>query len=173
MLTLEQILALPAGHTPTLPVMRDLVQYIINNRDAIAVIDPSPPIWQAPGDTRGVLVETGGVADVYTATWADASGNNLFEGLRVILHGVAATNTGACTLNIGSLEGAVAIKKQTPAGAVNPEAGDMPLAGCELYYSAAESAWLMTDPVHVSQIVTTTLGDVADYNEGDFIYVVD
>jgi len=154
-----------------------MVDHLIQHEaDIGALTGGGDPGYNSIIDTRWLLTETGGVADTYTATWAEAAGQNLVEGFNYWLHAQAVTNTGASTLDVGSLEGAVPIKKKTPNGIQELSAGDFPLFGAYLYYSAVNAAWVLINPTvtgieHVT--VTTAPTDPALYNEGDFIYVLE
>lgn len=176
-MTLAEIRATPLGKTPTIEELIAMVDHLIQHESDIgALTGGGDPGYNSSIDTRWLLTETGGAPDVYVATWPEAAGQNLVEGFNYWLHGQAQTNTGASTLNVGSLEGAVPIKKKTPSGIQDLEAGDMPLFGAYLYYSATNAAWLLINPTntgvkHITQ--TTTPTDPSLYNEGDYIYVVE
>ena len=84
------------------------------------------PVFGAAIDTRFVLVDTASSGTTYTATTAPAaSGSDTIptNWQRYFLPNT--TNTGAATLNIGSSEGAVAIKKYVDGLKADMEPGDL------------------------------------------------
>lgn len=172
-LTLEQILATPVGKTPVIEELQSLIEYVILNRDDIgALTGGGDPGYNSSIDTRWLLTETGGVADTYLASLPNASGNVLIEGFPYWLTGQVATNTGATTLNVGTVEGAATVKKNTPAGLVELAAGDFPLFAARLYYSVTYTSWVLVNPAGggithtTSATIPTTEG-----NDGDVWYI--
>jgi hypothetical protein len=83
-----------------------------------------------------------GSANTYVAAPGTAYGS-LTQGQKIAVK-ISATNTGASTLNVSSL-GAVAIKKLTSAGFVDPSAGDLQNNGIyEFEYNSTGPCWQMT-----------------------------
>jgi hypothetical protein len=177
MLSLQQILNTPLGKTPTIQELQDLTQHVINNQDDISGMSGGgAPGFNSAIDTRWSLLETGGVTNTYVAEMNDAASNQLAEGFNYWLYGIALTNTGDSTLDVGTIDLAVPIMKITISGLVQLGAGDLPITGAYLYYSSASSAWILINPVdtgieHITQ--TTVPTDPSLYNEGDLIYVVE
>ena len=84
------------------------------------------PQFGAAIDTRFVLVDTASSGTTYTATTAPAASGSDTIPTNWQRHFVpSTTNTGAATLNIGSSEGALAIKKYVDGNKIDLEAGDM------------------------------------------------
>jgi len=179
-LTLEQVRATAAGKQPTLEELQSMVDHAINHAaDLVALLGaPGAPVtgWPSPLDSRNVLPETNGIANDYEIAINDSTGNGLFEGMRVWIYGISLTNTGASRLLVGSTDGYLPIRKKTLKGVVELVKGDMPKRMAHLYYSAAESAWLLQNPTSsgagmytVAEIPT----NASLYNEGDYIFVVE
>jgi len=153
-----------------------MVEYIILNRDDIgALTGGGDPGYNSAIDTRWLLLETGGVADAYVAALTNAAGNALVEGFSYWLHGQLITTTGTvpATLNVGTIEGNVPLKKKTESGIVDLQAGDMPLFGAFIYYSAKETAWLLINPTNtgITHTTGTVVPDDSFGNEGDLFYI--
>lgn len=125
--SLATIKALPQGTTPWIEYMRSLVDHVTQNQSDIAAFSVgSAPGWNAAIDTRYSHAETGASATAFTIAMPDASGNNLYNGASIVVYNINQANTGAATLNVGSLDGALTIKKRNAAGSlVDLEADDL------------------------------------------------
>lgn len=83
------------------------------------------PGWGASIDTRWYVVDTSASAATYTATLSqDPSGENIQDGYSIDFLPNNA-NTGAATLNVGSLDGAIPIVKVNGAAYAELDADDM------------------------------------------------
>lgn len=175
-LTLQQVRATPLGKTPTIEELLAIVDHAIDHETAIAnlwsAVGVSPPSWPTPTDIRYVLAETGGAPDVYVAAISGATDKSLVEGLTYWLFGCV-TNTGASTLDVGSLDGDQPIKKKTPEGISDLNAGDIPNFGAFLYYSLANACWVLINPTPsgINHFVSAAEPTDTDGNDGDFWYV--
>jgi len=179
--TLDQLLATPMGFKPTYTKLTDIIEHIKTNQaaitgnfDAIEALGGAPVTWPRASDTAVTLPELDGVADVYRCAMAGASVDvSLYEGAYVRLYG-AISNSGASTLDVATSDGAVAILKMDAEGGLVPlSAGDMPSKMAVLLYSSA--GWILMNPASAfsNHVVTSVLGDATDYNEGDFVYVIE
>lgn len=149
-LTLAQIYATLYGKEPTLEEIQSLVAHVENNQTDIAAFQgASTPGWNAAIDQRWHVSETSSSATAYTAAMADASGNALANGMFIFLNDINQNNTGSATLDVGSTDGAVAIKKVdfTNATPVSLDADDLDDSRpALLIYSGAASAWILMNP---------------------------
>lgn len=183
-LSLEQVRATPLGKKPVIEELTAMVDHSIEQESRITtseerldVIDGGLPAitWPTAADTKYSIEETSGNPNNYTAAIAGASASlDLIEGLAYWLHG-SVTNTTVCTLNVGSRDGTMPVRKKTPDGIVELESGEMPSFGAQLYYSNANATWVLINPTitGITHHVTNTLGVAADYVEGEFIYVIE
>lgn len=169
-LTLAEIRATPLGKRPVLEELIAMVDHISQNQDDIgALTGGGDPGWNSSIDTRWLLIETGGVADTYVASMVGATGESLVEGFNYWLSGQISTTTGTqqATLNVGSLEGAVPIMKETGTGVVDLDANDLPLKGALLYYSASQLAWILTNPTGTGATITQSASQPSGGKDGD------
>ena len=172
--TTAQIIALAKGTTNWYEYAKSLAQHGKNNQDDISTLQSAAfsgatPGWNAAIDTRWYIADTSSSATTYTGvTNPSATGSNaLFAGYRIFFN-PATTNTGAATLNVGTSDGAVAIKKMQGASKVDVAAGDIDDLGIyELIFDGTH--WLLlnvaTDTSNmgkVLQVVFTqgTSGDI-------------
>jgi hypothetical protein len=163
--TLSQGRALPQGSKPWYDYWVSLHDHVIQNAaDIVAQGTGSAPGWGAAIDTRWSVAETSSSSSAYTATVADASGEALFTGLHHWLYSIFAANTGAATYNIGTTDGAVAIKKIDSDGNYeDPAAGDMqPKRIANLFYDG--TYWILLNPPFVEKTSVGFITKNADYN---------
>jgi len=125
--TIDQIIALPQGTTPWYDQFVDAMKHIKNTQDDVSSLSGGgEPGFGALIDTRWFIVDSSGSTTTYTATTdpAASASDSIPTGYMVLFDPVNA-NTGASTLNIGSVEGAVSIKKIQNGSKVNLNSGDM------------------------------------------------
>jgi len=138
----------------------DVETGIASAETAIAALEAGdPPGWGGAIDTRWFAATTG-AANTYSATPVVSPTGSDTIGTGYRLHvSISANNTGASTLDIGSSEGAVSIKKLNSAGALaNLEADDLDTnAISELVYTG--SVWYLENPPYA---------DVDAFVEGAF-----
>ena len=111
--TIEEVIALPKGTTPWYEPNQDAYRHIKNTMDVVADISGGgEPGFGSPIDIRHYVKDTSGSNVNYigvtrpAATASDA----LVVGIGIVLD-VDSPNQGACTLNVGTAEGRVAIKQ--------------------------------------------------------------
>lgn len=111
--TIDQIIALPQGTTPWYDQFVDAMKHIKNTMDDVSSLSGGgAPGFGALIDTRWYWLDTSSSTTTYTTvTKAAASGSDVIPVGYMALFDPNNANTGPCTLNIGSSEGAVAIKK--------------------------------------------------------------
>lgn len=125
--TIDQIIALPQGTTPWYDQFVDAMKHIKNTMDDVSSLSGGgAPGFGALIDTRWYIVDTSGSTTTYTAVTdpAATASDTIPDGYMVLFDPVNA-NTGACTLNIGTLDGAVSIKKMQNGTKVDLTAGDL------------------------------------------------
>lgn len=155
LLSIDEIIALEKGATPTFGALNSMAQHVKDNQDDVAALQVgSTPGWAAAVDTRWFLSATG--TDTYAATPAGSpgSGDSLSDGMSWLVK-FANANTGAATFDLGTSEGAVALEKDDGAGALTAlEAGDIKVNRYYwVHYSAASSKFV----IHVPSSSGTTV----------------
>lgn len=103
------------------------------------------PGWGAAIDTRWYVADTSASTTTYVGTTTpSATGNALFTGFSLRFK-PANTNTAASTLNVGSTDGAVSIRKYSSGTLTTLSAGDL-VAGnfADLRFSGMY--WILTNP---------------------------
>ncbi len=111
--TIEEVIALPKGTTPWYDQNQDAYRHIKNTMDVVADISGGgEPGFGSPIDIRHYVQDTSGSNVNYEGVTRPActASDALVVGIQLILD-VESPNTGACTLNIGTAEGAVYIKQ--------------------------------------------------------------
>jgi hypothetical protein len=149
--TVDEIIALAAGTNPHYEYLKagwQIVKQI--QADVGALTAGGTPGWAAAIDTRWSLTDTG-AADAYEATPNPAPdpSDAISSGQWCFLK-PANTNTGASTFDVGTTEGAVAIKKN---GGTALAAGDIVAAKpAILYYTG--TVWELVNPAAASADVS-------------------
>ena len=147
--TLAELLATPAGHTPTLTKLQDIIKHLQNHESDISGLSGGgAPGFGAAIDLRWIVQDSSSSSTAYTSTVTDATGNSLAAGQNYVLRSINQTNTaGAVTWNIGSLDGAVSVKKIAVDGTlVDLDAGDLdPQLHALLHYDG--TYWVLMNPV--------------------------
>lgn len=159
--TTAQIIALAKGTTNWYEYAKSLAQHGKNNQDDISTLQSAAfsgatPGWNAAIDTRWYIADTSSSATTYTGvTSPSATGSDaLFAGYRIFFN-PATTNTGAATLNLGTSNGAVAIKKISGGAKAALEAGDLDDNGIyELTFDGTH--WIMIAPPEFSSATART-----------------
>ncbi len=130
--TIDQVIALPQGTTPWYDQFIDAMKHIKNTMDDVSSLSGGgAPAFGALIDTRWYWVDTSASTTAYTAVASPAAtGSDVIPDGYMALFDPNNANTGACTLNIGSAEGAVAIKKMQ--GGVKVDLGADDLNGLTL-----------------------------------------
>ncbi len=125
--SIDDVIALPQGTTPWYDQFVDAMKHIKNTMDDVSSLSGGgAPGFGALIDTRWYLVDTSSSTTTYTAvTSPAATGSDSIPTGYMVLFDPANGNTGACTLNIGSSEGAVSIKKDVSGSKQDLAAGDM------------------------------------------------
>jgi hypothetical protein len=125
--SLAQIIALAKGTTNWYEYAKSLSQHAKNNQDEISgLAGGGTPGWNAPIDSRWYVPDTSSSTTTYTGVTnptATAS-DSLYTGYTIIFK-ANANNTGASTLNVGTSDGAVSIKKVVSGTKQNVAAGDI------------------------------------------------
>ena len=192
LLTLAEILATPLGKTPVIEEMQSLVQHVLDNQQAIATANPSAETYRTGIDERYVMLELDGVANNYRSIMVGIDGMDdedppaplypdgvtLYEGAKCWLYNddvALVPNTGVCTFDAGTNDGAMPIKKIHPSGLIDLSAGDIQPSGVAMVFSDRFSCWVILNPTNygIAHIYETSEPtNAALYNEGDLIYVV-
>ncbi len=125
--SIDDVIALPQGTTPWYNQFVDSMKHIKNTMDDVSSLSGGgAPGFGALIDTRWYLVDTSSSTTAYTAvTSPAATGSDSIPAGYMVLFDPASANTGACTLNIGSSEGAVSIKKDVGGSKQDLAADDM------------------------------------------------
>ena len=111
--TVAEIIAMTKGETPWFDKVSDGWRHLKNAQDDISAFSSgSAPGWSGAIDSRWYIADTSSSTTTYTgSTTPSATGSDsLVAGYRVWFK-AANNNTGAATLNVGSSDGATAIKK--------------------------------------------------------------
>lgn len=171
--TTAQIIALAKGATNWYEYAKSGFQHVKNAQDDISALSGGGvPGWNAAIDSRWYVNDTSSSTTTYTGvTNPTATGSDsLFTGYRIFFN-PANTNTGASTLNVGTSDGAVNIKKISGGAKAELSAGDLDDNGIyELIFDGTD--WLMVadsgfgDGVALNmQDQTLTRPDIKDYAE--------
>ena len=124
--TTAQIIALAKGTTNWYEYAKSGFQHVKNAQDDISALSGGGvPGWNAAIDSRWYVADTSSSTTTYTGvTNPTATGSDaLFTGYSIIFK-PATTNTGSSTLNLGTSDGAVTIKKVSSGTLQNLSAGD-------------------------------------------------
>lgn len=125
--TIDQIIATPQGTTPWYTQFNDSMKHIKNTMDEVTALSGGGvPGFGAPLDTRYYVADTSASTTTYTGVTSPAATalDSIPTGYSIIFE-PASANTGACTLNIGSADGAVSIKKVSAGAKVALAANDL------------------------------------------------
>ena len=175
--TTAQIIALAKGATNWYEHAKSGFQHVKNAQDDISTLQSAAfsgatPGWNAAIDTRWYVADTSSSTTTYTGTTSPSAtgSDSLFAGYRIFFN-PANTNTGASTLNVGSSDGAVNIKKISGGAKAALSAGDLDDNGIyELIFDGTD--WLMVadsgfgDGVALNmQDQTLTRPEIKDYAE--------
>jgi len=174
-LTLDQIRATPLGKTPVIEELIAMIDHIKQNQDDIGALSGGgDPGWNSAIDTRWLISETGGNANNYVAAINNAAGNSLPEGFNYWMINMI-SNTGACTLDTGTIEGSLPLMKWGVTSLVALEDGDVPLHVCRIYYSSNFNAWVLQNPTGggITHTTSTVLPNPGDGKDGDIWYVIE
>lgn len=149
--TTAQIIALAKGTTNWYEYAKSGFQHVKNAQDDISALSGGGvPGWNAAIDSRWYVNDTSSSTTTYTGvTNPTATGSDsLFTGYRIFFN-PANTNTGASTLNVGTSDGAVSIKKIASGAKANLDAGDLDDNGIyELTFDGTD--WIMIAPPEFS-----------------------
>lgn len=124
--TTAQIIALAKGTTNWYEYAKSGFQHVKNTQDDVSALSGGGvPGWNAAIDSRWYVSDTSSSTTTYTGvTNPTATGSDaLFTGYSIIFK-PATTNTGSSTLNLGTSNGAVTIKKVSSGTLQNLSAGD-------------------------------------------------
>ncbi len=159
--TAAQIIALAKGTTNWYEYAKSGFQHVKNAQDDISTLQSAAfsgatPGWNAAIDTRYYVADTSSSATTYTGVTnpSATSSDSLFTGYRIFFN-PATTNTGAATLNVGSSDGAVNIKKISGGTKAALSAGDLDDNGIyELTFDGTD--WIMIAPPEFSSATART-----------------
>ena len=124
--TTAQIIALAKGTTNWYEYAKSGFQHVKNNQDDISALSGGGvPGWNAAIDSRWYVADTSSSTTTYTGVTnpTATSSDSLATGYSIIFK-PATTNTGSSTLNVGTSDGAVTIKKVSSGTLQNLSAGD-------------------------------------------------
>jgi hypothetical protein len=125
--SLAQIIALAKGTTNWYEYAKSLSQHAKNNQDEISgLAGGGTPGWNAPIDSRWYVPDTSSSTTTYTGVTNPTAtvSDSLYTGYTIIFK-ANNNNTGASTLNVGTSDGAVSIKKVVSGTKQNVSAGDI------------------------------------------------
>ena len=125
--TTAQIIALAKGTTNWYEYAKSGFQHVKNAQDDISALSGGgEPGWNAAIDSRWYVSDTSSSTTTYTGVTnpTATSSDSLFTGYSIIFK-PATTNTGSSTLNLGTSDGAVTIKKLSSGTLQNLSAGDV------------------------------------------------
>jgi len=155
--TTAQIIALAKGTTNWYEYAKSMAQHLKNNSDDLSSLSGGgTPGFNSAIDSRWYVTDSSSSATTYTGvTNPTATGSvALVAGYRIFFN-PATTNTGAATLNVGTSNGAVAIKKLSGGAKSALAAGDLDDNGIyELTFDGTD--WLMIAPPEFSSAVVRT-----------------
>jgi len=125
--TTAQIIALAKGTTNWYEYAKSGFQHVKNNQDDISALSGGgTPGWNAAIDSRWYVSDTSSSTTTYTGvTNPTATGSDSLATGYSIIFKPATTNTGSSTLNVGTSDGAVTIKKLAGGSLQNLAAGDL------------------------------------------------
>lgn len=124
--TTAQIIALAKGTTNWYEYAKSGFQHVKNNQDDISALSGGGvPGWNAAIDSRWYVADTSSSTTTYTGVTNPTAtvSDSLATGYSIIFK-PATTNTGSSTLNVGTSDGAVTIKKVSSGTLQNLSAGD-------------------------------------------------
>jgi len=124
--SIPEILAAAAGRKPWYDLWQSAIQHLKTHDDAIGNLEVGAAPGQfAPYDTRFWVTESGFASNAYTAALSPvATDQALPNGYRIFFLPTNG-NTGAATLDVGSTDGAVAIKKFESGSKADLASGDL------------------------------------------------
>ncbi len=125
--SIDDVIALPQGTTPWYTQFVDSMKHIKNTMDDVSSLSGGgAPGFAALIDTRWYLVDTSSSTTAYAGVTSPAAtgSDSIPAGYTLVFDPVQA-NTGACTLNIGTSEGATSIKKVSGGSKSDLDAGDL------------------------------------------------
>lgn len=156
-----QLLGLAGSTTPHLSHVQDLCRHLINAQNDISNLQAGdPPGWNAAISTRFVLDAAGTNALTATPPGAPTVSDTIDDNTWFIIK-PSGVNTGALTLDLGTLEGAEPVKKVDAGGSVvDLEAGDSRATKpYPVVYEADNNRWLaVIDPAPISLEYTEITG---------------
>jgi|TARA_Y100000031_G_C8216967_1_gene383925 hypothetical protein len=124
--TTAEIIALAKGTTNWYEYGKSIAQHLKNNSDDLASLSGGgTPGWNSAIDTRWYVADTSSSTTTYTGvTNPTATGSDSLAAGYSIIFQPATTNTGSSTLNVGTSDGAVTLKKISSGTLQNLSAGD-------------------------------------------------
>jgi hypothetical protein len=159
--TVAQIIAMTKGETPWFDKVSDGWRHLKNAQDDISAFSSgSAPGWSGAIDSRWYIADTSSSTTTYTgSTTPSATGSDsLVAGYRVWFK-AANNNTGAATLNVGSSDGATAIKKIVSGAKAALDADDIDSdTFCDLVFDGTHWIILNNPTTYTSPL--TTKGDL-------------
>jgi hypothetical protein len=166
--TLSQLLSATRGKQLWYDEYYSIVRHLLSHEDALGSLSVgSPPGVFAPYDTRFYVTQAGFAGNAYTAALSPvATGEAIPTG-----YGIVFTpddgNTGAATLDVGSTDGAVAVKKYSGGTKQHLAAGDL-VAGVPVRLVFDGTDWMATD---VPQVIRANTTITVDSSGADFTTV--
>jgi hypothetical protein len=166
--TLAQILAAPRGKLLWFDEFWSLARHVQTHDDDIGNLS----VGSAPGqftayDTRFYVVQTGFSSNAYTATLSPVATGQAIPTGYMIQFTPGDTNTGAATLDVGSTDGAVALKKYARGAKVVVGAGDIE-SGVPVRLTFDGTDWTLRD---APEVVTTDTTITVAASGADFTTV--
>ena len=159
--TVAEIIAMTKGETPWFDKVSDGWRHLKNAQDDISAFSSgSAPGWSGAIDSRWYIADTSSSTTTYTgSTTPSATGSDsLVAGYRVWFK-AANNNTGAATLNVGSSDGATAIKKIVSGAKAALDADDIDSdTFCDLVFDGTHWIILNNPTTYTSPL--TTKGDL-------------
>ena len=164
--TLAQIIALAKGTTNWYNYAKSTAQHGKNAQDDISTLQSAAfsgatPGWNAAIDTRWYVVDSSSSTTTYTGTTSPTAtgSDSLFTGYFIVFK-AATTNTGTSTLNVGSADGAVNIKKMSSGAKAALTAGDLDSDNfAELIFDGTD--WILLNPPAAAPDTTSLEDDIA------------
>lgn len=145
--SLSELLALDPTVKPRYPYLTSLTQHVQQNAGDISSLQAgSAPGWGGAIDSRWIGGTTGTNAYSLSVPTPPSTADYLFDGLRYTVR-IGNRNTDrTCSLNLGSIEGAVPIKIVSTFGVVtDPYIGDLKRIH-SFMYDASLGAWICLNP---------------------------
>ena len=165
--TVAEIIAMTKGETPWFDKVSDGWRHLKNAQDDISAFSSgSAPGWSGAIDSRWYIADTSSSTTTYTgSTTPSATGSDsLVAGYRVWFK-AANNNTGAATLNVGSSDGATAIKKIVSGAKAALDADDIDSdTFCDLVFDGTHWIILNNPTTYTSPL--TTKGDLFQRTSG-------